>query len=63
MKSANATIMLDEEREFDELGFLVISDVLSQQKIARLVVALDKLTQEKPDKTHNIADIIGLTGE
>jgi len=63
MKSANATIMLDEEREFGELGFLTIPDALSQEKTARLVAALDKLTQDEPDNIHNIADIFGLSDD
>ena len=63
MGSAIATITPEEVQEFDELGCLVVEDALSKEKVARLVFALDNLTQHEPDRIHNIADIFGLSDE
>lgn len=63
MRSANGAITPEEEREFDELGYLVVPDALPGETVARLVVALDDLTRAESTKVHNIADILGLREE
>jgi len=53
----------DEKRVFDELGYLVIPDALSPEKVTGLIEVLNKITQDEPDKIYNIADILGLNDD
>ncbi len=45
--------------EFEKQGFVAIPAALSQQQVADLKSAIDKLTAYSPDKIHNVADIFG----
>ena len=53
----------EQEKEFQEHGFLVIPDALSPTHVSRLIKVLNEISKETPEKIHNEADILGLSDE
>ena len=52
-----------QEKAFQDQGFLVIPDALSPTHVSRLTTVLDAISKEKPEKIYNEADILGLRDE
>ena len=52
-----------QQKEFQELGYLVIPDALSPAHVSRLIKVLNEFSKASPEKIYNEADILGLSDE
>lgn len=60
MRVTDVNISTEQEREFDESGYLVVPNAIPRGNLTRVIDAIDDVTRDQPGGTHNIADIIGL---
>ena len=51
------------EKEFDDMGYVVVPEALSADHVARLNDVLDELTRHDSTRIHNVADILRLSNE